>query len=78
MFQEILVSMIGTKEIYVENYTCLLDYKEDIVALQGKKETLYIHGQDLLVDYFAGDGMKIKGCVTSIEFVPTKKRKSRR
>lgn len=78
MFQDILVTITGTKEIYVENYKCLLDYKEDLVALQGKKETLLIRGKDFLIDYFAGDGMKIKGCVTSVEFIKTSNQAGRR
>lgn len=78
MFQDILLTITGTKEIYVENYKCLLDYKEDLVALQGKKETLIIRGKDFLIDYFAGDGMKIKGCVTSVEFIKTSNQVGRR
>lgn len=78
MFQDILVSVTGTKEIYVENYKCLLDYKDDVVALKGKKETIFIRGNGFLIDYFAGDGMKISGCVTSIEFLPTTKHTNRR
>lgn len=78
MFQDILLTITGTKEIYVENYKCLLDYKENLVALQGKKETLFIRGEDFLIDYFAGDGMKIKGCVTSVEFIKTSNQVGRR
>ncbi len=78
MFQDILLTITGTKEIYVENYKCLLDYKENLVALQGKKETLLIRGEDFLIDYFAGDGMKIKGCVTSVEFIKTSNQVGRR
>lgn len=78
MFQDILLTITGTKEIYVENYKCLLDYKENLIALQGKKETLLIRGEDFLIDYFAGDGMKIKGCVTSVEFIKTSNQVGRR
>lgn len=78
MFSDILISVTGTKEIYVENYKCLLDYKDSVVALQGKKETVFIHGNGFLIDYFAGDGMKISGCITSIEFIPAQKNTGRR
>lgn len=78
MFQDMLITLTGTKEIYVENYKCLLDYKDDLVALQGKKETLLIRGNNFLIDYFAGDGMKIKGCVTSLELMQTTKHTGRR
>lgn len=78
MFQDMLITLTGTKEIYVENYKCLLDYKDDLVALQGKKEILLIRGSDFLIDYFAGDGMKIKGCVASLEFRKTANQAGRR
>lgn len=78
MFQDILVTITGTKDIYVENYKSLLDYKDDLVALQGKKETIFIRGEGFLIDYFAGDGMKITGCISSIEYCKNGKNAGRR
>lgn len=78
MFQDLLVKITGTKEIYIENYKNLLDYKEDIVAVQGKHESVFIRGSNFLIDYFANDGMKITGCITSIEFCQSTKKSGRR
>lgn len=78
MFNDILVTITGTKEIYVENYKCLLDYKDDVVALQGRKETVIIRGTNFLIDYFASDGMKITGCISTIEFCKISGNYSRR
>ena len=78
MFQDLLVTITGTKDIYVENYKGLLDYKENLVALQGKKETIINRGEGFLIEYFAVDGMKISGCISSIEFCKTAKHSNRR
>ena len=68
MFQEIYLTVTGAKEIYIENYKNLIDYKPEQIVVKGKSEQIAIHGNDFLIDYFANDGMKIKGNVTCIEF----------
>lgn len=78
MFQDLIVNITGTKSIYIENYKNILDYKDDMILIQGKKENLKIRGQDFIIDYFTNESMRIKGSVSSMEFYGTKKASDRR
>ena len=51
---ELVVSLIGRRAVYVENYRSILFYTDTRLKLQGK-------------DYYTGDNMKVTGLIESVE-----------
>lgn len=68
VYGALIVTLTGNREAYVENYRALLGYTEDMIVIQGKKETVTLRGQGFLIQYFTNDDMKITGCISSIEY----------
>ncbi len=68
MFQDMLITVHDRKSLYVENYKSIVDFREDSLIVQGKKGTIKIHGTDFTIEYFTSESMRIKGCVSYIEF----------
>ena len=67
MFSEIIIHINGSKSLTIENYKNILDYKEDFISIQGKKENMKISGKDFRINYFTQDSMRISGMVEKIE-----------
>ncbi len=78
MFREMLVRITGTKTLTVENYKNILDYKENLILIQGKTEDLKITGKNFLIEYFTQDSMQITGSIEKIEFQITGKKANKR
>lgn len=68
MFQELLITLTGNKSLYIENYKNIIDYKEDRILIQGRKETLIISGNEFRIEYFTSESMRIRGNILGIEF----------
>lgn len=78
MFREMLVRITGTKTLTVENYKNILDYKGNLILIQGKTEDLKITGKNFLIEYFTQDSMQITGSIEKIEFQITGKKANKR
>lgn len=78
MFQDILIKLTGKKEIYIENYKNILDYREDLILIQGKKDAVLLRGTNFKIEYFSSECMRIKGCLTSLEYGDGSKTAGRR
>lgn len=64
---ELIISLIGRRAVYIENYRSILLYTDTRVKLQGKNCKLNIQGKRLLVEYYTGDEMKVTGLIQSVE-----------
>lgn len=60
------LTLTGDTRAWVENYRGILEYSDKRVCLQGKKEKLYIEGENLCIDYYTCDDMMIKGAIRMI------------
>ena len=58
--------LTGTCRLWVENYRGILEYTDELICLQGKKEKLLITGKGLCIDYYTCDDMMIIGEILSI------------
>ncbi|MCI5595534.1 MAG: YabP/YqfC family sporulation protein [Lachnospiraceae bacterium] len=77
VYGALILTLTGHQEAYVENYRALLDYTENTIVIQGKKERIIIRGNDFLIQYFTNDDMKITGCISSIEYCNPKEQSNR-
>lgn len=63
---ELLVSLIGQRTVYVENYRSILLYTDTQLKLQGKNSKLCICGKNLMIEYYTGDEMKVSGKIEQL------------
>jgi sporulation protein YqfC len=64
---ELIVSLIGRRAVYIENYQSILFYTDTRLKIQGKGCKLNILGKRLFIEYYTGDNMKVTGFIESIE-----------
>ncbi len=64
---ELIVSMIGRRAVYIENYRSILLYTDSRLKIQGKDCKLSLQGKRLSIEYYTGDNMKVTGLIESVE-----------
>ncbi|MGL5260099.1 MAG: YabP/YqfC family sporulation protein [Lachnospiraceae bacterium] len=64
-----IVTVIGERELWVENYKGILDYTDKKIVLQGKQKKIIIMGSYLKIEYYTKEEMKISGKIEDINFV---------
>ncbi len=63
---ELLVSLVGRRAVYVENYRSILLYTDTQLKLQGKNCKLKICGKNLMIEYYTSDEMKVTGKIEEL------------
>lgn len=63
---ELIISVIGRRAVYVENYRSILLYTDTSLKIQGKECKLLIQGRHLVIEYYTGDEMKVTGRIESV------------
>ena len=64
----IKVPLTGSYEAWIENYRGILEYKENLILLQGKTCQVCFEGNGLSIDYYTNEDMKISGCITCVRY----------
>ncbi len=63
-----VVTMLGQKELHLENYSGLIEYTEVLIRVRIKHGQMKIRGKHLNVSCYTNDDMKITGCIECIEY----------
>lgn len=74
VFGALVLLVTGNKEAEIQNYRGILEYTDEIIAIQGKKQVLIIRGSNLLIEYFTNESMKVMGQIDTIEYDTKKMR----
>lgn len=64
-----LMTMIGPSELWIENYKTLLEYQEQKIVVQTKKNIIQIEGQKLCICHYMEEHMMICGNIRSITYL---------
>lgn len=64
-----ILSALGNKELQIENYKGIIEYTDEVIVLQGKNEKIMIEGNDLSIDYYSNEDMKIVGNISLIRYL---------
>lgn len=64
-----VVTVTGTGEVCIENYTGILEYTDILVRIRAKGVQIRISGKRLQIEYYMNDEMKITGTVHSLEYI---------
>lgn len=65
---EMLISLVGRRQMVVENFRGLILCTDTCIRLQGRRGRLSVTGKCLTVDYYNSQEMKISGQITALEF----------
>lgn len=63
-----ILTAVGNREIYIENYKGILEYTKNCIRIQGKNTYIKIEGRNLKIDHYTEEDMLIKGHILSIEY----------
>lgn len=64
----VILTVTGQKEAYIENYRGIIEYTSKQIRLQTKNCQLMIQGQNLCIDYYSNEEMKITGIIHEIKY----------
>ena len=65
---DINVTLSCSFDALIENYSGILEYKENLILLQGKTCQVCFEGNGLSIDYYTNEDMKISGCITCVRY----------
>lgn len=61
-----IVTAYGTNHVYIQNYKGIIEYSTDRIRLQGKKCRITVTGNNLMIDYYTDNDMKINGIIKEV------------
>lgn len=64
-----IITMVGDKEVTIENYKGILEYSKECIIVQGKTCQIGINGKNLSIDYYTNDDMKISGIIECLKYI---------
>lgn len=68
VFAEPVLTMIGQREICIENYRGILSYSQTSLQILTRKGKVTIKGENLTVFYYREEEMKVGGKIAGILF----------
>jgi len=63
-----IVTIIGRRELLIENYRGILIYEDSFIKIQAKNSRILITGVHLSIDYYTNEEMKISGLFEQIQY----------
>lgn len=63
-----ILTVTGNQEIWIENYKGILEYTEQRICLQAKHCVICICGENLCIQYYTNEDMKITGLICQIQY----------
>ncbi len=64
-----IVTVTGNREAFIENYKGILEYTKETIVLQGKNCKICFQGNELSIDYYTNEDMKISGNIEIIRYL---------
>lgn len=69
VYKEPVITILGTHEIFIENYKWILEYKNDYLLVQLKNNRIAVEGNDLYISYYTKEEMKVTGRICQISYI---------
>lgn len=64
-----VLTAVGNKELYIENYKGILDYTDTFIRIQGKNVSILVEGKHLCITYYTDEDMMIKGDIHKLQYL---------
>ena len=68
VFQESVITLLGEREILLENYRRILEYNHEHLLVLTSQCKIRIQGKNLEVLYYTGDEMKVSGQILDVTY----------
>ena len=68
VYGDFKLSITGNREAFIENYRGIAEYSKNNILIQTKSGFLQFTGDNLFIDYYTNEDMKISGCISDIRF----------
>lgn len=68
-YRESVLSLTGSRELYIENYKCIRQYQDTCIILLSRQNKIQIEGTKLVIAYYTDLEMKITGNICKILFL---------
>ena len=62
-----IITLHGTKEVYIENFTLILSLSETQAKIKAGKEIIEMSGHNLAIEYMNKDDIKLYGNINFIK-----------
>ena len=62
-----IITMHGTRELYIENFTLILSLSESEAKIKAGKEIIEVSGQNIAIEYMNKDDIKLYGRIRCIK-----------
>ena len=63
-----IVSITGTGELIIENFKGIIKYHPDLIIIQCKKYQVNIIGNNLMIEMYTKEELKVIGTIFEIKF----------
>lgn len=60
------ITLTGDRRALVENYCSILEYSDQRIKLLGRQGGLLLEGEGLVIEYYAGSDMLIRGRIKKL------------
>lgn len=64
-----LINIVGTYEVYIQNYHGIIEYNENMIRFQTRSGRLVLSGNNLHIQYFTKDDVMVKGNIREVKFI---------
>lgn len=68
MFGAAIITVTGRSDLMVENYKGILEYRQDKIRLSLKQGQVEITGEELKIEYYTSEDMRITGRIDRVEY----------
>ncbi len=68
MFGAAIITVTGRSDLMVENYKGILEYRQDKIRLSLKQGQVEITGEQLKIEYYTSEDMRITGRIDRVEY----------
>ena len=68
-YRESVLTFTGSRELYIENYKSIRQYRDTCILLLSPENQIKIQGTCLVIEYYTELEMKITGNICSVSFV---------
>ncbi len=64
-----ILTVTGNREVFVENYKGIIEYTCQEIRLQAKNHQVLFQGNNLCIEYYTNEDMKISGIIKQISYL---------
>ncbi len=64
-----MVTLKGSRWAYIENYSYIADYTDEMIKIMGKEQMLVLEGRRLSLIYFTEDDLLLGGRILNIRYL---------